>query len=119
MAGKCRRAGAPRRPALRCADPLAMAEQIFSGLIVATVLALLVRLALGERGRERVARAWRDAMRRRSASQPPRKPDPRDAARIAEDAIRRARDTSAVRDGNVIRPSAFGDGKGRKDRNLH
>lgn len=142
--------------------PSAMAEQIFSGLMVATAVALLARLALGERGRARVARAWRDATRRFARSRPPpRLPAPaktaraappaaataspldaRDAARIADDAIRRARDTSATRRGNVITPSAFratgssgadperdrrrdgdgddgGGGSGRRDRKLH
>ena len=101
-----------------------MAEQLFSGLIVATALALLVRLALGEQGRERLARAWRDATKRFARHpKPPQRParplDPRDAARLAEDAIRRARATSAVRSGNVIRPDAFRGGKDREKRDLH
>lgn len=110
-----------------------MAEQLFSGLMVATALALLVRLALGERGRDRVAKAWRGATRRWARRSTPRAPDSREAARLADHAIRRARDTSAVRHGNVIRPSAFdkptgdgdGDGadgargRGRRDRKLH
>lgn len=99
-----------------------MAEQLFSGLIVAIALVLIVRLVLGESGRVRAASAWRNATRRfaRPAAAPPRPLDPRDAARLADDAIRRARATSAVRTGNVIQPDAFrkGGGKGRKDRNL-
>jgi hypothetical protein len=98
-----------------------MAEQLFSGLIVAAALAMLVRLALGERGRARVARFWSDAGRRlaRKRPPPPAPPDARDAARIAEEAIRRARGTSAVRTGNVIRPDAFHADKDRKKRDLH
>ena len=98
-----------------------MAEQLFSGLIVAAALAMLVRLALGERGRERVARFCRETGRRFARKRPPPPPplDARDAARIAEEAIRRARGTSAVRTGNVIRPDAFHPDKDRKRRDLH
>ena len=91
-------------------------NQWFAAVVVLVCVALLVRMCLPPRrraaldatlrrlpGRVRaLARAvwhlrhWRQSRSRRD-----------DAARLAEEAIQRARRTRADKDGNVIRPEAF------------
>jgi len=88
-------------------------NQWFAALVVAVCAALLVRMFLPARRRATLdaalrrlpgrlrARAmtlwhWRQWRSRRE-----------DAARLAEEAIQRARRTRADKDGNVIRPEAF------------
>jgi hypothetical protein len=91
-------------------------EAVFAALVLAVCLALLLRLMLGTKRRQRVdavlKRAWHAsrsrllslwrwrAQKRQQASAA------EEAARIAQEAIRRAR-ASAEREGNVIRPKAF------------
>ncbi len=86
-----------------------MGEQMLAGLVVAVCAVLLVRLCVGERLRLRfdmaVRRGWvacrRFALRVwhwRSAR--------RHAARVAEEAIERAR-RGVERDGNVYKPKSF------------
>jgi hypothetical protein len=86
-----------------------MIEQLFAAVGLALCVAMLVRMAIGARRRHRLdavlRRTWWSARWRalriwrwRSAR--------REAARAAEEAIRRAR-TRHERDANVIRPDAF------------
>jgi hypothetical protein len=98
---------------------MGVGEKLFSGVVLALCMAMLLRLCLGERRRERVdaalrgfglrlqrlalgARQWRRWRQTRAA-----------AAREAEAAILRARRRSQ-REGNVIRPDSF-----RKPRKPH
>ena len=86
-----------------------MMEKMSAAVILAICLAMLVRLAIGEKRRRRfdaaglrtwtlVARQVRNASRWWS--------NRRFAADAARDAIRRAR-TDVPRDGNVYRPESF------------
>lgn len=94
-------------------------EKLFSAVVLAICVLMLLRLCLGERLRERVDAALRRFGVRvqrlaRQAGQWRRWSQSRAAAaREAEEAIRRARQRSE-RDGNVIRPDSF-----RKPRKPH
>ena len=86
-----------------------MFEKFAAAVTLAACIALLARLMLGRRRRQRfdamARRAW--AACRTVAQRIVRWPKARrEAAAAAEDAIRRARG-AADRDGNVIRPRAF------------
>jgi hypothetical protein len=86
-----------------------MTEILLAGGVVAVCAVLLLRLLLGDVRRHRldaaVSRRWRSArLGVREAWQ--WRSVRRNAAREAEDAIRRARQ-GAKRDGNVIRPKQF------------
>jgi uncharacterized membrane protein YqjE len=96
---------------------LIMLERSFALLVAIVCLVLLVRLVLPERHRWRLdaktqaawraCRDWaRQAWRWRSSRQ--------EAARIAEEAIERAR-KGVERDGNVFRPNAFKPTRGSRD----
>lgn len=82
----------------------------FAALVVAVCVALLGRMLLGERRRQRLDavlwRLWAGLRARAMALWHWR--SRRDAAtRLAEEAIQRARRTQADKQGNVIRPEAF------------
>ena len=86
-----------------------MVETVFAGITLAVCVAMLLRLMLGDRRRQRfdavVRRAW--AACRRIALRTFRwRSSRREAAAAADDAIRRARGP-VHRDGNVIRPRSF------------
>ncbi len=86
-----------------------MGEQILAGLAVAVCAVLLLRLCVGERLRYRfdlaVRRAW-TACRRAALRVWHWRSSRRSAARIAEEAIERAR-RGVERDGNVYKPKSF------------
>lgn len=86
-----------------------MGEQILAGLAVAVCAVLLLRLCVGERLRFRfdlaVRRAW-NACRRVALRLWHWRSSRRSAARIAEEAIERAR-RGVERDGNVYKPKSF------------
>ena len=86
-----------------------MGEQILAGLAVAVCAVLLLRLCVGERLRFRfdlaVRRAW-TACRRVALRVWHWRSARRSAARIAKEAIERAR-RGVERDGNVYKPKSF------------
>lgn len=91
-----------------------MFEKVVAAVALALCAALLLRLALPEAARERfdaglrraraaLAAGWsrlRHGRRRRAG-------DEREAARLAEEAIRRARRGTRSDDGKVVRPESF------------
>lgn len=81
-------------------------DRVLAALALATCAVLLVRLVIGERRRARVdaalRRAWR-AVRDIAGSARRR----REAARVAEEAIKRARSRRGEWDGNVYKPKSF------------
>ncbi len=81
-------------------------ERVFAAVVFAVCLALLLRLTLGARRRARLdaalRRAWQ-AVRGAVISLRHR----REAGRVAEEAIRRARDKRGEWDGNVYKPKSF------------
>jgi hypothetical protein len=84
-------------------------EKILAGIVLAACAVMLVRLMLGERRRYRFDAAMRRAYAacRRSVMSIPRwRAKKRDAARAAEEAIKRAREATE-RDGNVYKPKSF------------
>jgi hypothetical protein len=94
-----------------------MVEKSFALLVAAVCLVLLVRLFMPERYRWRLDSAaqgaWRGLVvwsrgvwRWRSSR--------KEAARLAEEAIRRARN-GVERDGNVLRPKSFGQPPGSRE----
>lgn len=94
-----------------------MLEKSFAMLVAIVCLVLLVRLTLPERYRWRfdawAQHAWRafhDGWHHLWHWRSSRK----EAARIAEEAIRRAR-TGVERDGNVLRPKAFKQARDSRD----
>ncbi|MEF7614995.1 hypothetical protein V4F39_13820 [Aquincola sp. MAHUQ-54] len=100
-------------------------SQALAGVVLAACIALLLRMLIGERRRARLDAALRRgwaALRRRSLARPAAKPlHPQDAARMAEEAIRRAARRGRW-DGNVYKPDAFRppkDGQGRDRRKPH
>lgn len=86
-------------------------EFLLAAAVLALCVLLLARLALGARRRRRVDDAvggvWRGASRRvRGVAQ--RRGAQRDANRLAQEAIARAkRRASDEHDGNVVRPESF------------
>ena len=86
-----------------------MLEKSFAVLVAAVCLMLLVRLVMPERYRWRldaaVQRGWR-AFRAWALRVWRWRSSRKEAARIAEEAIRRARN-GVERDGNVLRPKSF------------
>jgi hypothetical protein len=97
-------------------------EKIFAAIIVALCLVMLLRLALGARRRHRfdstVAR-WSRRTRGRLDALFTWNSARRRARRVADDAIRRARDGASTGagewDGNVYRPKSFK----KKQRKIH
>jgi predicted Holliday junction resolvase-like endonuclease len=89
-----------------------MAETILAAVVLALCLALLVRLMLPPRQRQRMdsrARQGWNTLRRSARAVPAvwhHRRHRKQAASEAEAAIRRARDGFS-RDGNVIRPKSF------------
>ena len=81
-------------------------ERILAAIIVAVCAVLLVRLMIGARRRERLdaalRRAW-SAVRGVAVSARHR----REAARVADEAIERARQRAGEWDGNVYKPKSF------------
>lgn len=99
-----------------------MLEKIFAAVIVAACLVLLLRLALGTRRRQgfdSAAGRWRRRAGARLESIFTWNSARRRARRVAEAAIRRARDSTrgdaGEWDGNVYRPKSFK----KKGRNIH
>lgn len=88
-------------------------ERVFAALAIAVCAVLLLRLAIGEKRRWRLDSAfwrhWRSL--RRGLRTARRWPGARrDAAKVAEAAIRRAREAArgeTERDGNVYKPKSF------------
>ena len=87
-----------------------MTEKILAALTIAACAVLLLRLLLGERRRARfdamARRAW-FAARRASFAAWHWRDRRRSAAKIAEEAIRRARSAGTEREGNVYKPKSF------------
>ena len=87
-----------------------MIERVFAAIVVALCAVLLVRLLLNERRRYRF-----DAAVRRAAKALHRfwlrvyhwRSSRRNAARAAEEALRRARGADGSWDGNVYKPKSF------------
>lgn len=94
----------------------------FAGLVVAVCVVMLVRMCLGERRRAALDdlgwRSWR-WVRSRSLAVWRWRRHRDDAARLAEEAIQRARRTRADKDGNVIRPEAFKETRKSEPRKPH
>ena len=88
-----------------------LGEQILAGLVVATCLVMLLRLVIGPSRRARLdragIRAWYWA-RWKAQSLTRWRRSSKEAARVADEAIRRARG-EVERDGNVYRPKDFRD----------
>ena len=94
-----------------------MIEKIFAGVVLALCAWLLLRLIVGERRRMRLdlatRRLWhttRQAAHRIVHWRSRR----REAARAAEEVIRRAARVESERDGNVYRPKSFRKPPGNK-----
>jgi len=80
-------------------------ERVLAAVVFVTCLALLVRLLIGARRRARLDAALRRAMHAvRGAVLAVR--HRREAARVAEDVIKRARERGEW-DGNVFKPKSF------------
>jgi hypothetical protein len=80
-------------------------DRVLAAIALATCIVLLMRLLIGAKARARVDRAlrrWLGAVRGLAAFARHR----REAARAADEAIRRARDR-ATREGNVYTPKSF------------
>lgn len=90
-----------------------LVTQVLAGAVLAVCIALLLRMAVGARLRYRIDSALRGAwqrLRRRPRSGKPAAPargaDAKEAARVAEEAIRRAARRGRW-EGNVYKPDAF------------
>jgi hypothetical protein len=95
----------PRRPEATNT----VGETILAGIVLAACAVMLVRLMLGERLRYRFDSAFRrayEACERRVRQVARWRAARRDAARVAEEAIKRAREATE-RDGNVYKPKSF------------
>lgn len=91
---------------------MAVADKVLAGLVLAVCLALLVRLALKPQWRyrfdQRARNVWQGIRRtfsRATQRKPARAPSPEEAAKVAEEAIRRAQEGSWR--GNVYTPKSF------------
>jgi len=101
---------------------MAVAEKVMAGLVLAVCLVLLLRIFLSPRLRSRFDRsalnAWHrlrhgfGRLGRRRSARTSRAPNPEEAAKVAEEAIRRAQEGSWR--GNVYTPKSF-----RKPRKPH
>ena len=86
--------------------------RVLAGIVLAVCLALLLRMVIGARLRGRidavVLRTWHKLRRRRQPlpTRPERRADPKEAARMAQEAIRRASRRGSW-EGNVYKPDAF------------
>ena len=101
-----RRAGAQ----LGCPGVSVSPNQWFAGLVVGVCGVMLIRMLLGDRRRDRVdaaARRLGHHLRRRGQHLWHWRRRRDESARLAEEAIQRARRARADKDGNVIRPEAF------------
>ena len=86
-----------------------MGETILAGIVLAACAVMLARLMVGERLRYRFDSALRrvyEACKRRVRKVSRWRAGKRDAARAAEEAIKRAREATE-RDGNVYKPKSF------------
>ena len=102
----------PPRPAtgatLRTPDTSMILERILAALVLVACALLLVRLMLGPRRRARLdagLRSFAYATRRRATALRRWRSTRREAARVADEAIRRARGRGEW-DGNVYTPKA-------------
>lgn len=87
-----------------------MIERVFAAIVLAACTALLLRLVIGARRRQRfdaVARRGALALRRFALSAWHWRSSRREAAKAAEEAIRRARGADGTWDGNVYKPKSF------------
>jgi len=87
-----------------------MIEKLFAAVVLAACVAALLRMALKPHQQQRLDAALRRAWARcagvfRRRGPPPRPPTQQDAAKVAEEAIRRAREGQW--EGNVYRPRSF------------
>lgn len=86
-----------------------MIEKLLAGIVVALCVGLFVRLLVGERRRRRLdawlQRAWA-ALVRQARSVWHWRSARKEAQRVADEAIRRARG-EVERDGNVYKPKSF------------
>lgn len=87
-----------------------MVEKLFAGLVLLVCVVLMVRLLLGARRRARfdawARHTWHELVQRLRLLRHWRS-SRREAQRVADEAIRRARGEDVERDGNVYRPKAF------------
>lgn len=87
-----------------------MVEKLLAGVVLLACVALFVRLLLGPRRRLLVDAWLRDrsrALARRARGLWHWRRSRREAQRLADEAIRRARGEDVERDGNVYRPKSF------------
>jgi len=87
-----------------------MIEKLLAAVVLLACIGALLRMALPTRKQQRLdavlQRAWARCRRPRQAPpQPPRPMTQQDAARVAEETIRRAREGQW--EGNVFRPRSF------------
>ena len=85
--------------------------RVLAGMVLAVCLALLVRMVIGARLRSRLdaaaQRLWQRVRRGRPLpTRTERRADPKEAARMAQEAIRRASRRGRW-EGNVYKPDAF------------
>jgi hypothetical protein len=94
-----------------------MAEKVLSAIVLACCAVALLRLMLGARRRRIFDAGLRDAwwsVRSFGRGLRHRRSSRREAERVVEEAIRRARSADVERDGNVYRPGSFRDKEPRK-----
>lgn len=95
---------------LRLLPSPAMIERVFAAIVLAACVLLMLRLVVGPRRRQRLdavmRRAW-FALRRFGLSVWHWRSSRREAAKVAEEAIRRARSADGSWDGNVYKPKSF------------
>jgi hypothetical protein len=94
-----------------------MMEKVVSAIVLACCVVALLRLMLGERRRLRFDAALRDAwwsLRSFGRGLRHRRSSRKEAERVVEEAIRRARRVDVEQDGNVYRPGSFRDKEPRK-----
>jgi hypothetical protein len=82
------------------------AERVLAAVVLTVCVALFVRLLIGERRRARLdATLWRAGESVRRAVMTVR--HRREAMRVADEAIKRARQRDGEWDGNVYKPKSF------------
>ena len=87
-----------------------MIERVFAAIVLAACAMLMLRLVIGTRRRQRfdaAARRIGSTLRRRARAAWHWRSSRREAAKAAEEAIRRARGADGTWDGNVYKPKSF------------
>lgn len=90
--------------------PSDVIEKLLAGFALVLCAGLLLRLLIGQRRRYRLDAWCRDAffgLRRRARSAWHWRSARKEAERVAEEAIRRARAGEVEREGNVYKPKSF------------